>query len=426
MNRLGSPVAVVILIATGCGDVASSASVTEMEDSAGIALITLTGFPSLAADVVMPVHVESGADVPIQRIDDARLLDDGRIAILDAKIGEVWMLDHNGAGRLIVGSGRGPGEAARPLAVIPAGRQIVVWDPGLRRLLVLDAEGQYVRSIRHPPGDSDIFRRRMDAKTEDYRLRVRWDGTDLWFHGEDNELELFDPSVRGTAEIPRRGYVAKLRYPEGMDTILVFHARTRITDRFGPSYGPPLFSGQQLWAVGRGLLAIARTDSAAVTIYDSRQGTPRAIVRWTAVPQQLTLTDRRRHARAYVREWFDDYPQEAHEAWSDEAIFNRHADRIPTAAMAPLLAAIELVGDCLWISPFDLTDNSDGVSRTWLWANIATGRSGTVTLDTAAVKPLHFAAGGIIARKIGSDGVHSVRRYALPSPVITACDVVYR
>jgi hypothetical protein len=421
--RFQKRAAVVLLVAAGCGDGVSSTSVTEVADSAGIAIITLSGFPISAADIVLPARDESGEDVPITRIDDARLLDDERIALLDAQIGEVWLLENDGAGRLIVGRGRGPAEATRPLAVVPANRQIVVWDPGTRRLLVLDAEGEYVRSIPHPPGDSDIFRRRMDAKTEDYRLRVRWDGTDVWFYGEDNELELFDHSVRGSADIPRNGYVVRLRQAEDMDTVLAFTAQTRITDRYGPSYGPPLFSARPLWAVGGNVLAFARTDSPAITIYDPR-GRMRAIVRWPAVPQLLTTADRRLHARAFVREWYDDYPQEAHEAWSDEATFNHYADRIPTAATAPPVSALEVVGDCLWISPFDLSDNSDGVSRTWLWVNIGTGRSGTVVLDTAAVKPMHIAARGITARRIGSDGVHRVRLYELPDPILEGCEVL--
>jgi hypothetical protein len=410
-----------MLLLNGCEARPRGGATAVIQDSLGVRVLDLPSSPSRLHALTVLADSDWATELPLTRIDDVRALADGTLALLDSKLGEVWAIAPSGAGQRIVRRGPGPGEVSNPLAIAPHAAGLVVWDAGRQRLASFDALWAPLGTTPHPRGDVNAIRGRVDSDLQDYRLRLRGGDAYIWLLLEESEMDLLPPSSRGAAEVERNAYLTRaVPGAEVFDTILSFRAQTRLADPRGASWGPPLFSSQTLWAATDSFVAIAQSDSARVTMYGGDGGVV-AVLRWPPVRRRLDVTDKRRHARAFIQERHDSYPREAHEAWADERTFNQHADRVSFADAAPQISGLEAVDACVWVSLFDLAHNSDGVSTTWAYVNVRTGAAGAIRFNSGPVRTMHFTRHAVWARAIDSVGVHRIRRYSMPEHVVKDC-----
>jgi hypothetical protein len=148
------------------------------------------------------------------------------------------------------------------------------------RMVAFDAARSPTRATRHPRGDSNAFRGRIDADLHDYRLRLRASDAALWMSIEESERDLLPRSSRGPIEVERTAHLTRtVPGANAFDTIISFPAEQRLVDPGGSSWGAPLFSSRTVWAATDGFVAVARTDSAVVRIYDGAGGLV-AVLRW--------------------------------------------------------------------------------------------------------------------------------------------------
>ena len=388
----------------------------------GIRLLDVAA-PSPGRDRGLKPDGTWAGDLPLVAISDAKLLGDGMAVLVDERGAEAWLVPlAPGTATRFSARGGGPGESQLPLAGVPTQDGILLWDAGRQTFSLFQESGQLRLAVSQPEdGDTDRFNRRLAnaRRQSNHQLRVRAAGDAVWFLLEDDEFEIAGPpgSSTGTIEVPRRGYLTRLASDfRSADTVLTFQATTRYLEPGSPSSGAGVFEWERLWTVGDSLIAIGRSDSAVVTILRTDRK-PVAVVRWPAVHRPITRDDKRGHARAIVRERGWAFPAEAR----DETMLMEAADRMQTVEFAPELTGIELLGRCLWLSPFDVRDNSDGVSRTWWYYDLETGAGRSVTFDSEAVRPMHFTARFVLARRVEEDERHSIRRYSLPERVRSDC-----
>jgi hypothetical protein len=93
------------------------------------------------------------------RVRAAMLLSSGDMVVLDAGTRELKFYDRSGRFvRAVGGRGNGPGEFELPWSMVrTASDTLIVADPMLRRVSVLDEDGSYVRSFTPEPlGDGDL------------------------------------------------------------------------------------------------------------------------------------------------------------------------------------------------------------------------------------------------------------------------------
>ena len=150
-------VGVLIAAASGCaGGEGGGAAFTE-RDSAGVTIVeNVRGSWSeseswrLSAEPTVDIGVlEGDEEYQLFQVGGALLLDDGRIVVANGGTGELRYYDRDG--RFLKAAGRkgeGPGEFENMGSPILVGDSIYVWDFRLRRMSVLDLEGEFGRSFR--------------------------------------------------------------------------------------------------------------------------------------------------------------------------------------------------------------------------------------------------------------------------------------
>lgn len=146
------------LIAAGCGkgDAASPVTVVE-RDSAGIPVLEITADTAALREGWSidpePQLVIGGLDAPesqqLYDVSGGVRLPDGRLAIANSGTSDIRVFAPDGALLATFGrKGEGPGEYVQPqLAGWVGDDSLIVFDPQLRRVSILDADTGYVRSF---------------------------------------------------------------------------------------------------------------------------------------------------------------------------------------------------------------------------------------------------------------------------------------
>ena len=142
----------------GCDIAEAPAPITEVRDSAGIAIVENTGEAGpdgggwwVDSIPVLSIGTFSGdSTYQFYQVQGAARLDDGRIVVANAGSGEIRVFDADG--QFLVPHGRkgeGPGEFQNPALVGVLGPDtLVVVDLDLRRISLLQAGVGFLRSVR--------------------------------------------------------------------------------------------------------------------------------------------------------------------------------------------------------------------------------------------------------------------------------------
>jgi hypothetical protein len=407
------------LHAASCGAGVDRTDGLPVSDSAGIRIITISPPGSGDADVAY-ADAEWGRDLPIRRIDDARILQD-RIALLDGGTGELWVFEED-AGRMLTFGGirNGHPAAVRPTAFASFEGGVAVWDRGLLQFTVFDRRGSFVRVIpQRVRGDVPSFSLREDP--EDLSMRFRVVRDELWLQLEDSELELRDPAMTEVQEIPRRGAILRVaRDGSSVDTVFSYRAATYRVVPEGLSHRGGILLPEARWAVHDTLFAWGRSDTTEIRLYHT-DGSLRSILRWSPVRNPIGNQEKRDYARAWLRETPNMYPSHIPAAERQAAI-DAAADRLATPDVAPEFSALLIHGACLWVASYDLESSSDGRSRTWSYHRLDDGAGDTVVFDSIPMRIMDIGATRAVGRLISDDdGVHYIRSYPLPARARETC-----
>lgn len=136
-----------LLVITACGEGGDGEAPHVVRDSSGIRIVENqrdgTNVPTWSiSDTPIAVMGEGEADRPLDRVEGAVGLDDGRIAVADAGSSEILIYDSSGSfRRALGGEGQGPGEFQDLSGVTLAGDSLVAFDAEIGRLTVFAPDG---------------------------------------------------------------------------------------------------------------------------------------------------------------------------------------------------------------------------------------------------------------------------------------------
>jgi len=407
--------------AVACDRNRSRGKPIRLGDSAGVTVMVVDrDHASASPDTIYP-YARSALDLPTTDVSDARMVSPLTFALLDAQIGDAWLVGPESEWRKFLREGSGPGQAQRPMAIAATRTHIYVLDAGRGQVHVFELQGRYDTSISlGDAGDLTAIRRRFDREFEDYHLRLKATTEEAYLYFEDNEFA-GTLNNRGAVETTRQAHVVRLaRGTDVLDTIVSVPAQNRTVIPHTPSYGQPAFAARPLWGVSDSLFVYASSGTAEVRAYRA-DGTLRAVVRWRAHAHRVTSADRLAYVRSAAREQLPRQPREVRDAWTDPGRLRTAAEMLQTAEWLPEISGLEAVGVCVWLSNVDIDVGTNGIGRRWTYYNIGTGEMGDVQIDTSRVMPLSVTAGGIVARHRNSDGVATARAYALPRRAVATC-----
>ncbi len=271
-----------------------------VRDSAGVTLVSnhtdgLTrGCVTFSQDPETTIP-SSGFSPPLYRVRGGVVLDDGRIAVLNAGNKELLFFGADGRFERAVGrSGRGPGEFVDPRWLGQGNNDtLFVWDGGLMRLSTFDGTGELLALHEVRVG---VEERKPIA------IRGRFDDGSFFF--SPGPLMFFD----GTAGI--------LRFPE---TYGRYNVETRQAEQLvegassetvaGP--GVPVYElpfGKMDVAIANGDAVVIGDNGTSILRYYDLQGQLRRIVEWMSEP--IPITDR--DQRAYRQDFDESVPARFH------------------------------------------------------------------------------------------------------------------
>lgn len=155
-----------VVLATACtGDSpdATSLATAIVRDSAGVTIVENPALPddapaawTVGSAPMLEIGVLDGAEeYQLFRVQDAHILTDGRIAVVNSGSQEVRIYDADGVYTDTWGGrGEGPGEFMAPttLSLWP-GDSVAVWDLRLRRLSVFTSDGVLGRTLTFPANE---------------------------------------------------------------------------------------------------------------------------------------------------------------------------------------------------------------------------------------------------------------------------------
>jgi hypothetical protein len=341
----------VAVLLAGCGVADADPDLTSVRDSAGIAIVE-NQWPDSAdiawwvieAPPLADIGGEDGGEAyALYQVSSAARLADGRIVVANGGGGDVRYFSEDGEHLRTSGRrGGGPGEFQRPGQIfVAAGDTVLVADPFVRRISVLDPQGTFVRELATAAagGDGAAF----FSPTESFE-----DGTLLGIRG-------FSPDMNST-EVQRPDMAIVTMSPSGdQDTLMTIPgSEMRLTIRrraagSGPnaigsiSIGRPPFRKSTGYAVGNGSLYVGTQDAAEVRVY-GRDGTLRRIVRTGATLRPVTPDD--------VSAWIDFETADLDPEQQQQRRAALSAD--PPGDVIPPYGSIEVdrAGN-LWIADFD-------------------------------------------------------------------------
>lgn len=285
---------IVMLAVLSCrGEPAVIARQTEVADSAGVTLVSLTG--DLAGYAVPNLELKRsyriGTDdsgIELYRVAGARFMESGQLVVANSGSQEIVIADSTGRlSHRFGGKGEGPGQFSSITSVhIGADGTIVAYDDSQGRLSEFDASGRLLstRRMTDPSPISDLI-----------PLMVSMRGAALAVNGDNRHF--------GKPGTVRRDTTPLFRFdPASLepDTVSLWPAKSWSfgkvgmgTTRAQPAFGPDLLS-----AGNRDHVALADTHDSEVTVLDS-EGAPTMTVRWSEpdVPDSDAETWRRERAK---------------------------------------------------------------------------------------------------------------------------------
>jgi hypothetical protein len=391
--------------ACGAGEdgVVRLASVT---DSAGLRITAVSEeqLHALPFTKLTSPAQEVGGDegVPLFRVRGARVLADGRLAILNGGSGEVLLLSREGDVVGHVGAfGDGPGEFGEPSAILRAGNGgIAVWDAARAESVVFDANGAYSRS------DAVEVSRYFASFPRSMQIQPAY----RWTQVDSARLLIFDYAEM--TELPGEGALFRPPYNivsgdfrgTDFDTLGTYGSleQMRLPMSARGAVVPAVQGANTHWAYSTsdGRIALADGAKPVIDVYDGsggRVGVFRMALPSRDVDAERAATDRASLAETLTRRGVQDA----------SAIVNRIPD--PTAAPA-------ITG---------LTADADGVVWVELYARASDGAERYVLFDSEGalvggveLAPndglLDVAFGEVVVLVTDSLGVETVARYAIP------------
>jgi len=273
---------------SSCGPPLPAGPALFVFDSLGIEIVdfdldqvTAFGFVEPEPDWVFGESPGHQGGVPLSDVRDAKLLGDGRVAVINAIAQEILLADpDNGQWQRLGGKGQGPGEFDYISSVWEEGGTIGVWDSGYRRWMTF-GNGEFLGSRKLSPiGVPGVW----------FPDVVIPDG-DGFYIGD----AYAPPNAPGGVVIRRSVLVA---WVDGglVDTIAIIPGETGIDKITGVD---PLFFGPS-YAMVKGDSGVWLGDSALPQLtFWGRTGEMRRMVRWRS-SQDRTLTRRRINA---LRDW---------------------------------------------------------------------------------------------------------------------------
>jgi hypothetical protein len=275
------------LVLGGCGDGgSSSAPGAAVRDSAGVTVVENAGLAEVgdlpwafseSPEVSIGV-LDGDPEYQLYQVQDALLLDDGRILVANAGSGEVRVYDAEGAHLdSWGGQGEGPGEFAHTTAVgLWSGTDsVAVWDLRLSRLSLFDSEGTFGRTERFGEAGG-LQRARSVWALPSGRLVLMG-------------LEFGDLSeAGGTRRVPERfvlteadgSLVSEVGEFPGLETWMQFSGEALNIIRL------PLARGNVAAQVGNGMV-IGSNESFELSFFGA-EGTLTRIVRVATPPREVT------------------------------------------------------------------------------------------------------------------------------------------
>jgi hypothetical protein len=156
-----------VAITASCADAGSPSADSTAADSAGVPIVRSTSASWEEGEAWQPAPVatiaigqDDGPDAyQLFRVRSAVRLDNGTIAVADGASNQIRFFDSSGQHILSVGRrGEGPGEY-RVISLFSkfGSDSLLVWDARLRRLTVLDREGNVGRTAQGPTFDREFY-----------------------------------------------------------------------------------------------------------------------------------------------------------------------------------------------------------------------------------------------------------------------------
>lgn len=390
---------------TSCGSSVLSGPAIVAYDSAGVEIVDFSldsvaevGRIMVGADWVFGNSPELTKGVPLSDVRDAKLLHDGRVAIINGVAEEVLVVDpRDDRLQRFGGEGEGPGKVEYIISVWEIDDGIAVYDQ-FRRALVVFGPGDSISSWRPP---------RYGVPGPVYPELVIPDGREYFvgdlYVGADHYVA---PDQRGQTSIRRRFLFARIDQ-DGVDTIAIVPGDTGIPKGFGISAQP--FGAT--YGVAKADSGIWLGDSAIPEVrLWSESGDLKRIVRWRST-EDPTLTRRRvRAARDRVL---------AGRSKSVQANIRRTWRDQPFPEEMPAWGRIIQGSDgVLWVSSYPGPE----AEWTWLgdpypsleWLGIGNdGRPVGMVVSPSGLRVTAFSSDFVIGIHRDSLGVETVRRHLI-------------
>jgi len=249
--------------------------------------------------------------VPLSEVRDARLLTDGRIAIINGVDEEIILVDPDNPGtvRRLAGKGEGPGEAQFICSVFEHKKAIGVYDL-YRREVMYYSSGQYTGSWKPPP----------DGIPGPLYPEIIIPDGDGYYLGD-----LFAPWDERESTVVRRTLLAARVSGTLVDTIAIIPGDTGTPMAFALEELP--FGADFAFSKGRDGLWLGDSDVPQLMFFN-RQGDLKRLVRWDS-REDRRLTRRRirrtrsraldgkpRTVQARIKRWWKEAPLPSHvPAW---------------------------------------------------------------------------------------------------------------
>jgi hypothetical protein len=222
---------------------------------------------------------DSHPEYELYEVEDARLLRNGRIAVVNRGTDEVRVFNSTGEFEFSVGrEGEGPGEFQDPIevSVLPPD-SLVVWDWDLGRLSVFNEDGVFVRSILPQPA--------VPNPTGHFGIISATHPFLIASHD-------FQPPT-GTGFVPQ--WLRLLRYERNgalIDTAatLPYGTRARVPEGGPVLVGRPLFEARGVFEVVGDKIATANGSEPEVQLWDT-EGRLVRVIRWQPPNRVVTPAD---------------------------------------------------------------------------------------------------------------------------------------
>lgn len=419
------------MVGGGCSDSSSLSSYVQ-EDEAGVRHLVierdiLTGDVDWELDAGW--NVGGGPEGLFVDIAAATHTENGAFAVLDRFNKTVTLLGPEGRIETSFGrEGDGPSEFRDPRDIVALGGQLLVWDLRQATFKFFTDEGEFIRETRLPePGDMVSLTGRIDLELDDLSQRAETTPTEraVFLQIEDNERQLLDPDARGTEDVRRNGFVVAYDPAlESADTLTAYRAPARSLSPAGPSYGPPIFSPRERWAIGRLGILHGSNDAPRLELVDF-SGHLKSELQWLGKRQVVSPVLRLAHVRSFYREQAPYLPTRVRDQWDGNTSLQKDAaEAIVVADSTPVFSRIWLVGRCAAVAPFDPEDASDGVAQRLTFVDLMEGRVvGRLAFgEPGTDRLLWLSSSAILTKHVDSLGVQSVSYFDIPDAVRTRCD----